>query len=99
MYDTLLTNPIANSSSGSSTTPAYFVASRCVSYVNGGAYFQVFGISNGEVRNWSFWNTNGDTISGIQNSIRPMIEVDLSKVTIGITGSGTASSPYSMVKK
>ncbi len=33
------------------------------------------------------------------NCVHPMIEVDLSKVSIGATGSGTASSLYSMTKK
>ena len=32
-------------------------------------------------------------------AIRPMIEIPLNKVTLGATGEGTSSSPYSLTAK
>ena len=35
---------------------------------------------------------------GFERGVRPMVEVNLNSVTVGATGSGTSTSPYSMAK-
>ena len=32
-------------------------------------------------------------------AVRPVVEIDLSKASVGATGSGTAGDPYSIVAK
>ena len=98
IYDALLTNMSASSTSGTDSHTAYWVASRCVHLSSSYAYFRVFIVYGGNVDANGLYYSNGGTYS-YANAVRPVVEVNLDSIAIGGTGSGTASSPYSMVKK
>ena len=98
VYDALLTNPTANSTSGIDNHSAYWSASRCVI---GSSFpsFQLFAISNGNVEANMLYGIDNGSFNSPISATRPMIEVDLTKIVIGATGSGTNTSPYSMALK
>ena len=98
IYDALLTNMSASSTSGTDSHTAYWVASRCVEVSSSSAWFNVFIVNSGYVGTHSLYYSNGYANSP-SNAVRPVVEVNLDSIAIGGTGSGTASSPYSMVKK
>ena len=54
-----------------------------------------FTISGGDL-----FNSNGgfgDVSQG--RAIRPIVEIDLTKVNVGLTGDGSSSTPYSITAK
>ncbi len=98
MYNALLTNMSTNSTSGTTSHTTYWVASRCVNFLMWQADFRMFFVGSGNVDANNLYITNGSTISP-SYAVRPVVEVNLDSVVIGGTGSGTASSPYSMALK
>ena len=88
----------------SSSTPTW-VASRCMFY-GGWFVFSVFYIDNNEV-NFSmlYFSDNGTgsesgpSLYGESYALRPVVEIDLTKVNIGLTGDGSSTSPYSIELK
>ncbi len=98
IYDALLTNPTAASTTGEDNHIAYWVASRCVTINNSYALFDVFCVENGNVNAYALYNSdNGYNVP--VPAVRPIIEVNLDAITIGETGDGTASNAYSIAKK
>ena len=78
----------------------YWLASRCVNYSsnNDGFYFRMFYVSGGAVdANYLYYSGNNG--SSDSYAVRPVVEIDLSKASVGATGSGTAGDPYSIVAK
>ena len=82
----------------------YWLASRCTNYTDGdliGGYqlgFNLFYItSKNEIAPsllyYSLLGSNG------ASGIRPIVEIDLSKVNIGATGDGSSGTPYSITAK
>ena len=98
MYNALLTNMSTNSTSGTTSHTTYWVASRCVNFLMWQADFRMFFVGSGNVDANNLYITNGSTNSP-SYAVRPVVEVNLDSVVIGGTGSGTASSPYSMALK
>jgi len=98
MYDALLTNMSASSTSGTDSHTAYWVASRCVAIGGSHAAFSVFRVNSGGVDANSLYDSNGGTTSSTR-AVRPIVEVNLDTVSIGGTGSGTNIDPYSMALK
>ena len=98
MYDTLLTNMSANSTSGTDNHISYWVASRCIYFDGSIIVFDIFILHNGGVNANSLYNSSGLT-STRTYAVRPVIEINLDLVSIGDTGSGTNTTPYSIALK
>ena len=64
--------------------------------------FGLYRIENGEIANQNLYSykigiTQGTaTDTSVNNAIRPVVEIDLSKVRVGRTGSGTSDNLYSL---
>ncbi len=97
MYDTLLTNMAVDSMEATDSHIAYWVASRMAGPGKSWANFGLFFVESGSVSFHTMYRS--DTSLRVEHSIRPFIEINLDSIAIGGTGSGTASSPYSMALK
>ena len=79
----------------------YWIATRCASYDDSDEEleFRIFCLLSGKVDAFwffdSYYNSNGSR----SYAIRPVVEIDLSKVRIGVTGDGTSNSPYSITDR
>lgn len=76
----------------------YWLASRCVSYGSSWAEFRMFYVSNGTV-NADYLYNSGVGINYLNCALRPVVEIDLSKVDVGVTGDGSKYSPYSITAR
>ena len=78
---------------------AYWLASRCVYHDSGGYFnFSMFSVSGGGVNAYYlYYSTNSTSVYSF--AIRPVVEIDLSKVNVGLTGDGGRDTPYSIEKK
>ena len=79
-----------------------WLASRCVDYNNFWLTFNIFNITNNNVTSYWLCDSNGDTYNpgyNLSYAIRPVVEIDLSKVNVGLTGDGGADTPYSIEAK
>ena len=85
-----------------SSSTASWLASRCVS---GGGYdfhfyFNLFYVSNSTVDAYSVFYSNDKSSSVYYGyALRPIVEINLSKVNVGLTGDGSSSTPYSITAK
>ena len=64
--------------------------------------FNIFNITNNNVTSYWLCDSNGDTYNpgyNLSYAIRPVVEIDLSKVNVGLTGDGGADTPYSIEAK
>lgn len=79
---------------------SYWLASRCVEYYAPSSYFyfDMFFVSGETISNeWLFYSY--DSAGAWNLAIRPVVEIDLSKVNIGLTGDGEANTPFSIEEK
>ena len=76
-----------------------WLASRCVSLSLQTAEFCIFYIWNNNIGTEKLFES--DQHNGDDNSyaIRPIVEIDLTKVNVGLTGDGSSSTPYSITAK
>ena len=80
------------------SSPTTWLASRCVNYDSSRAYFQLFIITGTSVSaNWIYCSDN--SASSLPYAIRPIVEIDLTKVNVGLTGDGGAETPFSIEAK
>ena len=81
-----------------SNVDSYWLASRCVDINSSNAIFYLFYVSGGTVdANYLYYS---DDDNGSRSyAVRPVVEIDRTSVIIGETGSGTRTSPYSIVAK
>jgi len=98
IYDALLTNMSASSTSGTDSNSMYWIASRCTVVTSQDADFRMFCLSKGHLGGIWLYSSRGQSSAG-PAAVRPVIEVSLDDVEIGCTGSGTDRDPYSMAKK
>ena len=58
-------------------------------------------IENNEINSYVLFDTEDDYNEGNEytSGIRPIVEIDLSKVNVGLTGDGSSDSPYSITAK
>ena len=80
----------------------YWLASRCVSYDSFVRYFNfsMFEVSEyGDVISYDLYRSSNYSDSSYYTSVRPVVEIDLSKVNIGLTGDGSKNSQYSIEAK
>ena len=80
----------------SSTTT--WLASRCVNFSSSDTYFRIFYITNVTIDAHALYISN-NYASVASNALRPVVEIDLSKVYVGETGSGADGDAYSIVAR
>ena len=76
----------------------YWLASRCVDFYGNIATFRTFFVSGSTVDARILYSSNTSSLGG-SYAIRPIVEIDLSKVNVGLTGDGSATTPYSIEAK
>ena len=81
-----------------SSSPTSWVASRCVRMFSVMGAFHVFYVSNTTVDAFGVYDSVGNVGSDIYG-IRPVVEIDLSKVNVGQTGTGEENDGYSLTQK
>ncbi len=79
----------------------YWLASRCIDYGQASMNwfsFCIFYINQGTIFAWPLYDsfTGND---GYGMSVRPVVEIKLSQVNVGLTGDGSSSTPYSIEAK
>ena len=76
----------------------YWLASRCVDLSSSTANFRVFFVSGDAVgARWLY--DSGSRHDAASFAVRPVVEINLSKVNIGLTGDGGENTPYSIEAK
>ena len=86
-----------------SSSTASWLASRCsnfgTAYIGGEfAAFRMSFVSGGTVDAYAL-DTSIYTYPGASYAVRPIVEINLSKVNVGLTGDGSSSTPYSITAK
>ena len=81
-------------------SPRSWLATRCVYYDsnNNGFGFRMFLVSGGGVDAYNLYYSYENTYS-ISYAIRPVVEIDLTKVNVGVTGTGADGDGYSLTLK
>ena len=82
----------------SSSTSAW-LASRCVLFDIDWADFRMFYVSGGTVDADWLYDSYDININSTSFAVRPVVEINLSKVNIGLTGDGGENTPYSIEAK
>ena len=86
-----------------SSSTASWLASRCVSfspYYSNYVNFFLFSVSNGLVDPQScLFSSDYEYTLNRDYAIRPVVEIDLTKVNVGLTGDGGVNTPYSIEAK
>lgn len=79
------------------TSCRYWLASRCVNYdsINDKFNFRIFYVAGSSVNATGIYDSKNETHSDFE-AYRPVVEIDLSKATIGRTGDGSLNYPYSI---
>ena len=73
----------------------YWVSSRCAYSDNSNAYFRMFYISEGILNATDLYKSDLTSTNAVY-ALRPIIEIDRSKVTLGTSGDGSKYSPYTL---
>ena len=78
-----------------------WIASRCVSYNNSysALSFRMFFIDNGTVDGVIWLYDSYNYRNHYRYAIRPIVEIDLTKVNVGLTGTGAENDGYSLTLK
>ena len=82
----------------------YWIATRCLNMMDwedGSAMFRwgLFCVESGSVSyKMLYWDDNAITASWAY-ALRPIVDINLSKVTVGLSGDGSSGSPYSIDAK
>ena len=103
-YDfTMSTNTMKNQTYANlfSSSTQTWLASRCMN-VDGGAgliQFCMFYISSYTVDDANYLFRSDYSYKSFNYAIRPVVEIDLSKVNVGVTGDGSSTSPFSIEAK
>ena len=62
-------------------------------------FYDMYYIFNGHLTQHYLYNANNNNYEPFSYAIRPVVEIDLSKVNIVATGDGSSDNPYSIVAK
>ena len=76
----------------------YWLASRCCSYSNIDIVYYIFCCGANNIGAYPLYRSGNDGWD-FSAALRPVVEINLSKVNIGLTGDGSSSSPYSIEAK
>lgn len=74
----------------------YWLATRCVWYDDGWFNYEMFSINKGSVIPNKLAASDDITVNYY---LRPVVEIDLSKVNVGVSGDGSKYSPYSLTAR
>ena len=66
---------------------------------NSRAYYHLFYVNGDTVSTSTLCNSSGTNYSTAEYAVRPVVEIDLSKVNVGLTGDGNADTAYSIEAK
>ena len=80
-------------------TDRYWLASRGVCFYYSTANFFMEGVEENDLSSKTMLGSDGRPADDMGYDIRPVVEIDLTKVNIGLTGNGSSSSPYSITAK
>ena len=80
------------------SSPAIWLASRCVDLDSNNAYVRMFFVSGGTVGANDLYDS-GNHDYGYSYAVRPVVEIDRTSVTIGRLGDGSRNSQYSIEAK
>ena len=79
----------------------YWIATRCVipdTIIT--VFYDFFIIEDGNLdARYLYSASNPKSWEGFSYAVRPVVEIDLTKVNIGLTGDGTRNNPYSITAK
>ncbi len=73
-----------------------WIASRCFRYHDSGPGFNIFYVDSNTIDGFELYS---DYRLNDAYAIRPVVEIDLTKVNVGLTGDGSSDSPYSIEAK
>ena len=81
-----------------------WLASRCTRYASVNYfYFSMFNVQNSIIgAKYSYYTWDGSyyaSKSSMTSNIRPVVEIDLTKVNVGLTGDGGVDTPFSIEAK
>ena len=98
-----MTNGTTVTNTGDSTKTGMWLASRCICNTGGGFEYEMrYTHAGGSVTvlpMLRYDGTNYEYASIYAFKLRPCVEIDLTNVHIGITGTGTSDSPYSITAR
>ena len=77
---------------------SYWIASRCFTFNDLAVAFRIFFVGVGMIQSNGLYSSDNG-YSAWPCAIRPIVEIDLSKVNVGLTGDGGADTPYSIEAK
>ena len=82
------------------SSPASWLASRCVTISSDSANFEIFYIDDRTISSYWLYNSSSDDETDRAGyAIRPIVEIDLTKVNVGVTGTGAENDGYSLTLK
>ena len=76
-----------------------WIASRCVDFGGNDATFHMFYIEDITIDVVWLYDSGNSSYDDNSYAIRPIVEIDLTKVNVGITGTGTENDGYSLTLK
>lgn len=78
----------------------YWLASRCIDVLSSTSCdFSMFCVSDNNVNFTSLYYSNDLNHAELGYAIRPVVEIDLTKVNVGLSGDGGVDTPYSIEAK
>ena len=81
-----------------SNSSSAWLASRCASLNGNPMSFYIFAVSSNNVYGVELFVSYGHG-NGYDIHIRPVVEIDLTKASVGATGDGSSNNPYSITAK
>ena len=102
---TMSTNTMTNSIYVTlfSSSTENWIASRCIDYIDSLFLtyfnFKIFCVSNSNVDAKTLEDSGTTSSYSSSLAIRPVVEIDLTKVKVGATGDGSSGNPYSITVK
>ena len=86
-----------NAGTTTNLSESYWLSTRCTR-VNTYLEYNICSLENGSINGTQLYASSGAG-AGYAKAIRPVVEIDLSKASVGATGYGTAGDPYSITAK
>ena len=80
-------------------SPTSWLASRCVNFYSEAVGFLMFYVSGGTVDAGWLYYSHSIFDDNASYAVRPVVEIDLTKVNVGLTGDGGAETPFSIEAK
>ena len=88
-------NIVTKVGDGTTNLGTYWLASRCVLLGSSYCWFRVRYVNGGSVYAHALFDSGND-YGNVAFAVRPVVEIPLSSVTLGVSGAGTAGIPFSL---